>query len=316
MIRTAKNTMPKNILARPFLKWAGGKTQLAALIEKRLPLELEQGKITSYVEPFVGGGAVFFHLQNKFHFKKVVLCDQNPDLILTYKIVQYHVSDLISELLRMQNRYNKADDKKRQMIFYEIRDKFNRHRLSQSSPNQKQSIARAAMFIFLNKTCFNGLFRLNSKGEYNVPLGRYRNPNICDTERLLKVHHLLQNVVLLTGDYRQTQRRIGSSTFVYFDPPYRPLSATANFTGYTAECFDDKEQTKLSEFFRHCHIKSAKLMLSNSDPKNHNPRDLFFDRLYHDFNIERIPARRFINSRSDRRGAINELLITNYPYKI
>lgn len=169
---------------------------------------------------------------------------------------------------------------------------------------------RAALFIYLNKTCFNGLYRVNSKGLYNVPIGSYKNPKICDVDTLKKASKLLQRVTILTGDYASIENVVDEKTLVYFDPPYRPLTKTAAFTSYIAEDFNDEEQIRLAEFIKS--LNTAKIMASNSDPKNVDENDEFFDDLYAGFNINRVPANRAINSKGKGRGKINEILITNY----
>ncbi|NJN44832.1 MAG: Dam family site-specific DNA-(adenine-N6)-methyltransferase, partial [Anaerolineae bacterium] len=197
-----------------------------------------------------------------------------------------------------------------------VRRDFNASRSAVDFQTQKPDLAavkRTAQLIFLNKTCYNGLFRVNSKGEFNVPHGSYKNPTICDVENLNAVAEILQRTTILCGDFEISQKFIHSKSFVYFDPPYRPLNKTSNFTAYDVKPFDDMEQERLANFYRLLDKTGAKLMLSNSDPHNQDKKDDFFDHLYDGFKIHRVKASRMINSKSEGRGQITELLITNYP---
>lgn len=306
--------------AKPFLKWAGGKKQLLSEFEKRFPPELHSGTIKKYVEPFVGGGAVLFHVIGKFSFDECHIFDANEELVLAYRVVQTNPNELISLLQQMQQDYLQLDDEKRKEFFYAIREKFNNKRPEIDFENYSDSwIERASLIIFLNRTCYNGLFRVNSKGGFNVPFGRYKNPKIADSENLLSVSEALQNVVIHLGDFENCKKVVESSTFVYFDPPYRPLSKTSNFTSYSKDSFNDEDQIRLAVLYKNLDEKGAKLMLSNSDPRNENPDDNFFDELYSqklhpNFNIERVPATRMINCNAQKRGSISELIITNYKY--
>jgi len=289
-------------LAKPFLKWAGGKKQLLDDIDARLPKgEIESGQIDTYVEPFVGGGAVFFHIaQNYPNLERFYLLDINPDLINCYNAVKDDVDSLIRKLRHLHNNFLQSDDsKERKDLYYSTRKKFNRDR-------------NPAKLIFLNKTCYNGLYRVNKKGGFNVPFGDYKNPRICDEENLRSVSRLLQKAEIICGDFTESEEYINKHTFVYFDPPYRPLSPTASFTSYSKDSFSEDDQKKLAEFCRHIHGRGAKFLLSNSDPKNEDPSDHFFQDQYKEFNIETVKAARFINCKASGRGQINELLITNY----
>jgi DNA adenine methylase len=299
--------------AKPFLKWAGGKGQLLEAFQKFYPQELREGKIETYCEPFVGGGAVFFDIIQKFPVKSALLCDNNEDLILTYKVIQLEVQKLIEKLDLFQNQYLKLDEEKRTAFYYRVREQFN-HQKKKINYNRFSTkwTERASQIIFLNRTCFNGLFRFNSKGEFNVPQGRYKNPKILDSENLLKVSELLSATEIQKADFREIKNKVNENTFVYYDPPYRPLNQTSSFTAYSKDAFGDLEQIALGELFSELNQKGVKQMLSNSDPKNHNPEDHFFDDLYKNFQIFRIPARRLINSAGNKRQAINEIVVTNY----
>jgi DNA adenine methylase len=299
--------------AKPFLKWAGGKRQLLATIDGRFPPELPQGQIRRYIEPFVGGGAVFFHIAGHYQVAEFYLSDTNPELILAYQTVQRDVDALIAQLAELEADFLSLQTADQEQFYYDVRDQFNEQReaidYDRFSPDWVQ---RTAWLIFLNRTGYNGLFRVNSSGGYNVPFGRYIRPKICYPKRLKVVAQSLQPVTIRQGSYRQWAGCADAHTFVYFDPPYRPISATASFNSYSRHPFDDEAQLDLADFFRQLDNQGAKLMLSNSDPKNENPDDGFFDNAYAGYTIERIPATRQINSKGDRRGAINELLITNY----
>jgi len=302
--------------ARPFLKWAGGKTQLLNEFSKRLPAELKGKKITKYVEPFIGGGAVFFYLNQRFSFERCFICDVNEELILSYRVIKKSVKKLISELETLESNYLSKDKEEREKLFYEIRDAFN-EKLPEinSKSSNNDLVERTAQIIFLNRTCFNGLFRVNRKGEFNVPFGRYKSPDILNEDNLKDVATLLKTTTILLGDFTQCRKFVDKHTFVYFDPPYRPLNQTSSFTSYSKNGFYDTDQVRLVEFFKELDAKGAKIMLSNSDPKNENPKDTFFDDLFSEYNIERVPAKRMINCNGSRRGNINELIITNYPVK-
>ena len=302
--------------ARPFLKWAGGKTQLLSEFSKRLPNELKEGKITRYVEPFIGGGAVFFYLNQMFSFEQCFMYDVNEELILSYRVIQHSVKKLIAELETLESAYLSRSDKEREEFFYEVRDAFNQKLPEIDFKNYSPEwVGRAARIIFLNRTCYNGLFRVNRKGEFNVPFGKYKDPEILDEENLKDVAALLKTTRINPGDFTQCREFVDDRTFVYFDPPYRPLNQTSSFTSYSREGFSDKDQVRLFDFFKELDEKGAKIMLSNSDPKNENPNDSFFDDLYADYSIERVPARRMINCDGARRGTIHELIITNYRKK-
>ncbi|MEZ5334928.1 MAG: DNA adenine methylase [Methanolobus sp.] len=288
--------------------------------EKRFPPGLYSGEIKKYVEPFVGGGAVLFHVIGKFSFDECHVYDANEELVLAYSVVKKNPHELISLLQQMQQDFLQLDDEKRKEFFYSKREEFNNKKAEIDFENYSDNwIERASMIIFLNKTCYNGLFRVNSKGGFNVPFGRYKNPKIADAENLLSVSDALQNVEIHLGDFEDCKKVVNNSTFVYFDPPYRPLNKTSSFTSYSKDSFNDEDQIRLAGLYKKLDKKGAKLMLSNSDPRNENPDDDFFDelysnRMYPNFNIERVPATRMINCNAQKRGSINELIVTNYEY--
>jgi DNA adenine methylase len=303
-----------SIEAKPFLKWAGGKNQLLMEFNKILPQKiLRNKKIHNYVEPFVGGGAMFFFLRNNYKIKRSMLIDVNRELILGYKVIQNNYKELIHELHVLKDDYLSKSEEIRKDYYYEIRSAYN-HQMTDFDYNNYNNewIDRAVYLIFLNKTGFNGLFRQNSKSEFNVPMGRYKNPKICDEGNIIKVNRSLKNTLIICGDFTLAEEYINKKSFVYFDPPYRPLNKTSNFTSYAKEGFTDYDQKRLAEFYRKMANKGAFLMLSNSDPKNNNPNDNFIDELYNGFNIKRVPARRIINCDASKRGELNEIIIRNY----
>jgi DNA adenine methylase len=307
-------TNNKVINAKPFLKWAGGKTQLLEELEKRLPQHIiDDRTIENYVEPFVGGGAMFFYLKKHFDVKSAHLFDINPELVLGYTTIKKNNKKLIKILQDMENEYLGKTDTDRSVYFYQVRNSYNEEgkQFDYKKYNDKW-IERAAKLIFLNKTCFNGLFRQNSKGEFNVPFGKYKNPTICDENNITEVSRALKDVSIICGDFGKTSRYIQKGTLVYLDPPYRPLNNTSSFTDYAKDGFGDKEQKRLAMFYKKMDKKGAYLILSNSDPKNENPNDNFFDELYNGFNINRVRANRMINCQAEGRGYISELIITNY----
>lgn len=292
---------------KPFLKWAGGKGQLLAEIEKYYPFE--DGTITKYAEPFVGGGAVLFDILSKYNLKEVYISDINAELINTYRIIRDCVDELVAMLTVMQSEFVPMDTEHRKNYYMAKRERFNDLKVN---GNESANIEKAALMIFLNKTCFNGLFRVNKKGLFNVPMGSYKNPMICDKENLQAVSEKLKKVKIVCGDYRESADFIDKNTFVYFDPPYRPITDTASFTAYTENLFNDKEQIELARFVDEMHRKGAKVVISNSDPKNSNTEDDFFDNIYSSHKIKRVEATRMINCNSKARGKINELLISNF----
>lgn len=298
---------PKILKVKPFLKWAGGKGQLLDTIRLKYPTK--SSNITKYCEPFIGGGAVFFDIISHYKFSQILINDINKDLINSYKVIRDDVNSLLNMLLDYQNDYLMKNNEERKLFYYNIRNRFNELKINTF---KSENIEKAALLIFLNKTCFNGLYRVNSKGLFNVPMGDYKNPLICDSENLKLVSNILSSVEIRSADYAECYNFINNETFVYIDPPYRPLNKTANFTSYNEVQFEDKEQVRLGTFVDNISDKGAKVVLSNSDPKNIDASDTFFDNLYKKHNIERITAKRMINSDSSNRGIINEILVSNF----
>ena len=273
---------------KPFVKWAGGKRQLLKQFRDLglYPPELFDPTTNTYYEPFVGGGAVFFDLLPE----RAELSDLNRELVITYNVIKNNIDELIFSL--KQHIYDKE-------YYLEVRAK---------NVNELSDIEVASRFIFLNRTGFNGLYRVNKKGQFNVPFGRYSNPVICDEENLRRVSRELQNVIIKHQDYTSVLKNAQKGDFIYFAPPYYPLNRTSSFTAYTSESFLEKEQTELRDTFVKLHKRGCYIMLSNSDTP-------FINDLYSEIDgatIHKITAGRAINSKGSGRGKITELLVTNY----
>lgn len=292
------------MVAHPFIKWVGGKSQLLDEIRQKYPNRIER-----YCEPFVGGGAVLFDVLQKSMPEEVLINDINSALINTYAQVRDNCDDLILWLYQLEKCYKNQGMEENRTLFYEKRNRYNNLKVNGS---KKEKLEKAALFIFLNKTCFNGLYRVNSKGLFNVPFNNAKNPLLCDEENLKNCSTLLQNVEMKVGDYKECKSFINDKTFVYIDPPYRPLTQTQAFTSYSENGFTDKEQIELRNFIEEISKKGAKVVASNSDPKNTDVDDNFFDDLYKNFEIKRVYAARAVNSKGNGRGKISEILISNF----
>lgn len=303
----------------PIIKWAGGKKKLAPTIERLLSNQIDLNTIETYVEPFAGGASLLLFLSNKYTFKKQVVLDINPDLINLYLTVRDHSAKLMDKLHIIQSEYNLLDPTEQKEYYYQVRKDFNENILARDSDNDVfktqvegqllTNLQQAAFFIFLNKTDFNGLYRVNSKGTFNVPFGQRKKINLFDECNITNFSGLLQNTEIMLGDYHATEKFAGPNTLYYFDPPYRPLTNSANFTSYTKSDFNDTSQQKLAEFATKVSQKGAHFALSNSDPHQNDQNDNFFDDLYSNFTINRIQASRMISARSHGRGNVSELLI-------
>ncbi len=293
---------------KPFVKWAGGKSGLLSQLNKYYPLQLKNGEIDCYIEPFVGGGAVLIDILQNYKIKEAYAFDINIDLINSYNVIKNNVNELIQQLEKKEKEYLQLEAESRKEYFYEVRKTYNSKKLKE----KEMSVEKATQFIFLNKTCFNGLYRVNKNGDFNVPIGKYKNPTICDKENLKQLSKLIKDVKFEYGDYKESQKYIKQNTFIYFDPPYRPLNITSAFTSYTKENFDEQNQKELAIYYKKLSDKKIKVMLSNSNPKNINVEDYFFDNIYNEFKINEVYAKRMINANSNARGEISELLITNY----
>ena len=272
---------------RPFLKWAGSKKQLLAAFDAFYP---PADQVHAYHEPFLGSGAVFFHLRSRLQAVPSLLADNNHELITTFTAVQGKVKAVITELQRHERKHSETH-------FYEVR--------SQVPEELPDDVARAARFIYLNKTCFNGLYRVNSRGLFNVPMGRYVRPTIADAESLIRASAALQGANLRTGHFSEVLEHAQAGDFVYFDPPYVPLSGTAYFTAYTKGLFGPEDQGQLAQVYRELADRGCRVMLSNSDAP-------LVRQLYKRFRIIDVQARRNINSRGDRRGPVTEVVVLNY----
>jgi DNA adenine methylase len=276
----------RNETARPFLKWAGGKTQLLAQFEALYP---QRSQVVRYLEPFVGSAAVFFQIRRFFEPEAIILADFNAELINAYRAIQQDVEKVI----RLLARYKKAHGEEHY------------YRLRALQPEGRTPAESAARMIYLNKTCFNGLYRVNARGGFNVPIGRYDDPPILDASNLRAVSRTLQGVELRESHFRDTLKYARSGDFIYFDPPYQPLSTTALFTSYTRNSFGMKDQEELAAVFRQLSERGCRVMLSNSDTP-------LIRRLYRGFDLHTVDARRSINSNGKRRGTIPEIVVLNY----
>ena len=296
----------EKVPAKPFIKWAGGKGQLLEQLSALLPKDIKDRQGLVYVEPFVGGGAMLFYmLSNYTNITHAIVNDLNGDLVKTYKAIRDCPDELIRELSKMQKAFYACHtEDERKQLFLSKRERYNTRNAG--------DIETAALFIFLNRTCFNGLYRVNSKGLYNVPFGKAEKPLICDEETIRADSKLLQKVEILNGDFEDVGKRVKGRAFYYFDPPYRPLTQTASFTAYSKEGFGDDQQKRLADFCRQLDKDGHQWLLSNSDPHNTNPNDMFFEEIFKGFDIHRVSASRMINSKSDGRGKISELAIRNY----
>lgn len=297
--------------AKPIIKWVGGKTQLLNTINDNLPQNISH--FNTYMEPFIGGAAVLFYIVPKLpNIKNVFINDLNYKLTNLYTVVKNKHLKLINQLKAIQEEYRKSEDPK--MFYYNTRDSFNIYDMNMEPD---ADVLHAAEFIFLNKTCFNGLYRENSKGEFNVPWNKNVNVCICDEENIKAVHNFFikYNVQISTGTYNDFFKGKGmymKNVFVYMDPPYRPITKSSAFTSYTKSGFNDDSQKDLKVWFDVLTSDCAYCMLSNSDPKNYDVNDTFFDDLYSDYNIIRVNAKRSINSKGNGRGNITEILVKNY----
>jgi len=269
----------KNNKPKPPVKWAGGKNQLIPQFEPLFPKQAYE----LYIEPFVGGGAVFFHLLPA----RAVLIDNNPELINFFRVVKEDLELLIDDLRKHKNMAE---------YYYHMRS---------IDPEDLDTVSRASRFLYLNKTGYNGLWRVNKKGKHNVPFGRYKNPKYADEENLRLVSSALQQSEIVLGDFSLVLEYAEKRAFIYLDPPYHPLSVTANFTSYTSNAFGEEDQRRLAEVFRQLDARGCLVMLSNSDTP-------FIRKLYEGYDVQVVYARRAINCRTEGRGPITELVIRNY----
>lgn len=291
--------------AKPFIKWVGGKTQLIEQLDAQLPADFDKWENVTYIEPFVGGGAMLFYMLQKYpNIHRVVINDINRDLTTCYETVRDQSDELIASLKELEDSYLALNMDEREKFFLSTRARYNEKNLD--------AVNNTALFFFLNKTCFNGLYRVNKSGSFNVPFGKYANPTICDPATIRKDSTFLKRVEILTGDFENTFKYASGNTLFYFDPPYRPLSGTSSFKDYTKEVFNDEEQIRLKHFCDRINSAGFKFMLSNSDGRGKDVTDDFFDRLYADYPIERVWAARSVNSNPKKRGKLTEILVHNY----
>ena len=292
--------------AKPFIKWVGGKSQLIEQLEAQLPADFDNWENVTYIEPFVGGGAMLFYMLQRYpNINHAIINDINSDLATCYRTVRDTPEQLISSLKDIEKAYLALETEDgRKDFFMAVRERYNEKNLD--------PIENTTKFFFLNRTCFNGLYRVNKKGLFNVPFGKYANPTICDPETIRKDSELLQRVEILNGDFESTFEYAHGNTFFYFDPPYRPLSDTSSFNDYAKEAFNDDAQIRLKEYCDRIHEAGFRFMLSNSDCKGKNEEDNFFDVLYQAYQIERVWASRNINSNPNKRGKLTEILVHNY----
>ena len=305
------------IKVKPFLKWAGGKSQLISMIESSLPTEINKNKpIKNYIEPFIGGGAVFFHLISNYEVEKAYISDINEDLILTYRVIKNDVQDLIEILKPLESEFSEADYESNKNNYYDnIRPRFNKRKKSLNyNKYSKKYIAHAADFIFLNKTCFNGLYRVNSKGEFNVPMGRYKKPLICDDNNLNNISEKFNkmDITIENKSYKYCESAITDDSFIYLDPPYMQITKTS-FTSYTKSNFNRTDHEKLAEFYKKISGKRVNVLLSNSDYANDENE---YKEIYgSDVKVDYVSAKRYINSDGKNRGPVDEILVRNYVKK-
>lgn len=294
--------------AKPFIKWVGGKRQLIEQLDALLPADFEAWRDVTYIEPFIGGGAMLFYMIQCYpHIRHAVINDINADLIRCYTTVRDCVDALIPSLRRIEQTYcalPTLDDQR--AYFMDMRQKYNEKGLD--------DIENTTLFFFLNRTCFNGLYRVNRRGLFNVPFGRYTKPLICDEATLRSDSAVLQRVEILHGDFEETLGYTGAHTLFYLDPPYRPLSHTSSFNDYTKEAFNDAAQQRLKVFCDRITDEGHRFMLSNSDCKSDGYECGFFDMLYKDYRIERVLASRNVNANPDKRGKIKEIVVRNYTH--
>ena len=289
---------------KPFIKWAGGKGKLLPQIRQMYPQGL--GKtITKYAEPFVGGGAVLFDIISTYRLEQIYISDINKNLINTYNTVKNNHKELIEILSYIETQYLSLNADMQKKFYYLKRDEYN-------NMYNTCNIQKAALLIFLNKTCFNGLYRVKKNNMFNVPAGKYKNPKIYSIENISAISEALKYIDIIAESYTNVYEFADEKTFIYFDPPYRPLTNTSSFTAYTDNNFGDKEQISLAEFIEKIEKKGTYILLSNSDPHNIDNSDMFFDNLYCKKKINRIYAPRMINSKGNNRDYISELLISNY----
>lgn len=291
--------------------WPGSKRRLLPQIRERYPEGLGTS-IKKYAEPFVGGGSVMLDLLSSYSFDEVYISDNNKDIIGTYIAIRDHMDDLEMQMNRYRDEYFLLDEKQKRDYYYAVVRRYNSAEVREpnsTEPHEKQSIERVGMFLFLIYSCFNGVYRVNKKNEFNQSHGC---PKKWDMNKFRNISEALKNVDIVLGDYKQVDGFVDQNTFVYMDPPYRPISNTETFTYYTAERFTEEDQIELAQFANNLSKRGAKILLSNSDPKNTDPNDDFFEKHYQEMKIERVQINRNIAGKVTKRKTITELLVRNY----
>jgi DNA adenine methylase len=297
----------------PFIKWMGGKTQLLTTLDTYLPQRIRDGHYQTYAEPFVGGGSFLLHMLRTYSFPNVIVNDFNTELYLTYTAIQQRPAELIRALSALQETYLLSTEEGQETMYYRIRTEYNTLKTLPQNLSEDEALLIAAYFIFLNKTCFNGLYRVNKKNLFNASFAFSRNPYFYGEDNIYAVSELLRNVILLNGDYTIVTPHLTGSTFLYLDPPYRPVSRTGHTKFYTGNPFDDDGQKRLATWVKELVATgNVDMMMSNSDPTVADPDDDFFTTLYADYTINSVQANRVINTNGAGRGKISELVITNY----
>ncbi len=299
-------------MAKPFIKWVGGKTQLLPQILQRLPTPIKNGQNFIYAEPFMGSSAVGLHLlSNGTRPTHAIFNDINTDLVNLYQVIREKPNELVDYLKTIQADYDKLiTQEEKKPYYYQKRAQFNQRVGSK--------VEQAGLFMFLNRAGFNGLYRVNKNNKFNVPIGGYKKPTFVFETLIQEVSNLLQNSDVLNGDYTETLTRVQQvnkdnlPVLFYLDPPYKPISETSSFTAYANSDFNDIHQVQLADFCKQLDKLGYQWILSNSDPKNTDENNHFFDELYADFTIERVPAKRNINANGKGRGQINEILVRNF----
>lgn len=299
------DTINESVFIKPFVKWAGGKSSIKKVLYSQLPDDFGNQNNVTYIEPFVGSGAMLFYmLQTHKNIKHAIINDINKDLIHCYRLIKEAPQLLIKLLKPIEKKYCSFDELGQKDYYYATRNKYNSNQLDENQ--------RAALFLFLNHTCFNGLYRENLEGGFNVPFGCYKKPRICNTEVIMADHDILSKVEILCGDYKDVICHIKKGyTFLYLDPPYRPLQGSNNFQKYSKSAFGDSEQEELKAFCDELNEHHCQFMLSNSDSTDFDGSS-YFEKLYRGYNIKRILAPRLINAYADKRLKQTEVLISNY----
>lgn len=291
---------------RPVVKWAGGKYKLAQTILEVAEKKFDFKSFDTYIEPFVGGGGMFFAMTNKYKFKHKIISDINPELINMYVQIRDSNDILIELLKKLEIDFNSIENEECKKEYYlNLRKEFNK-----GIDNEDKTIKQASLFVAINKLSFNGLYRVNKKGNFNVPFGQKKVASLVNEENFRYVSEILKDTEILLADFKDTLNFANEKTLYYFDSPYRPLPNSPSFTSYAKSEFNDTSQRELAEVCKAISSKRGRFILSNSDPIQVDPEDTFFDDLYSEFDIERIEARRAIGATASRRGLVSEVLIT------